>query len=139
VVLVLTIFIANVLRISSGRAEFGIEGMEDKEAGKEGADETLQYTEIEDGKKSKKESEKKPAAEAATTDSKGDKSKSDMVDSIKKDAEKLIDTQNKIIGGFEKIDPYMKQAEQLIEKIDSTAKQIETMNQSKVDQYKNSK
>lgn len=140
VVLILTIVFANILRISSvsQRDGFGIEGMEDKEAGKEGADETLQYTEIEDDKKSKTESDKKPAA-AASTDKKNDKSKSDMVDSIKKDAEKLIDTQNKIIGGFEKIDPYMKQAEQLIEKIDSTAKQIETINQSKVEQYKNSK
>jgi hypothetical protein len=139
VVLVLTIAIANVLRISSTTRTFGIEGLENKdesekkEVGKEGADETLQYSEIKDEKKP----DAKPAA--ASTNNKDDKSKSDIVDSIKKDAEKLIDTQDKIISGFEKIDPYMKQAEQLIEKIDSAAKQIETINQSKVEQYKTAK
>jgi uncharacterized coiled-coil DUF342 family protein len=130
VVLVLTIAIANVLRISNQR-----EGMENKdEPIKEGADNTLEYSEVKtDEKKDSKVPEKKPEAKEKTNKS------SDMVDSIKKDAEKLIDTQNKIIGGFEKIDPYMKQAEELIEKIDSTAKQIETINKSKVEQYKNAK
>jgi hypothetical protein len=101
---------------------------------KEGADNTLEYSEVD----AKADAKAKPVAEK-TPDKKGDNSKTEMVDSIKKDAEKLIDTQNKIIGGFEKIDPYMKQAEQLIEKIDSTAKQIETINKSKVEQYKNAK
>lgn len=144
VVLVLTIVFSNIMRISSGSGIEGLENKEEagkdeaekKEAGKEGADETLKYTEIKDEKTGATASDKTPAA---ASHGKGEKAKTDMVDSIKKDAEKLIDTQNKIIGGFEKIDPYMKQAEQLIEKIDSTAKQIETINQSKVDQYKNSK
>jgi hypothetical protein len=129
VVLVLAISFANILRMTSGNAR---EGLENKDTPvKEGADETLQYSDV------KAEEKTAPAKPAAVAESKGDKTKNDMVETIKKDADKLIDTQNKIIGGFEKIDPYMKQAEQLIQNIDSTAKKIEGMNRDKVEQYKN--
>ena len=136
VVLILTISFANILRLSSERE--GLEGMkeeegkedkEGKEGLKEGAVDTLKFSDIGSDAKSK------PSANSTGG---GNKPKNEMVDDIKKDAEKLIDTQNKIIGGFEKIDPYMKQAEQLISQIDSTAKKIEGINKSKVEQYRNS-
>jgi preprotein translocase subunit SecF len=147
VVLVLTIAFANILSVSTGVSR---EGMDVKE----GADDTLEYSEL-DAEKTKDDAKASASASAKTdasasaktdasasakasakTDAKGDKSKSQMVDDLKKDAEKLIDTQNKIIGGFEKIDPYMKQAEQLIQHIDTTAKKIESINKSKVEQFK---
>ena len=146
VVLVLTIAFANILSVSTGVSR---EGMDVKE----GADDTLEYSEVDaektkddksgaktdaktDASASAKSDAKSDAKASAKTDAKGDKSKSQMVDDLKKDAEKLIDTQNKIIGGFEKIDPYMKQAEQLIQHIDTTAKKIESINKSKVEQFK---
>jgi uncharacterized coiled-coil DUF342 family protein len=59
-----------------------------------------------------------------------------MVDEVKDDAERLIKVQNQIINGFERIDPYMKQAEELITKIDTTAKQIQDIKEDKVGAYK---
>lgn len=134
VVLVLTVAIANILRLTSRNGREGLEDMEKtKEGLKEGADETLKFSEVDE---KSKPSESKPSEKSSGKG--GDKSKSEMVDDLKKDAEKLIDTQHKIIGGFEKIDPYMKQAEQLIEHIDTTAKKIESINKSKIEQYRNS-
>lgn len=139
VVLVLTIAFANILSVSSR------EGMDTKE----GADDTLEYSEVTPdattgGDKTKTATTGGDKTKTATTGgdkaktatSSKEKSKSEMVDDLKKDAEKLIDTQNKIIGGFEKIDPYMKQAEQLIEHIDTTAKKIESINKSKTEQFR---
>lgn len=142
VVLVLTIAFANILSVSTGVSR---EGMDVKE----GADDTLEYSELDaektkddkaddkaDAKAGAKADAKAGAKTGAKAGAKEDKSKSQMVEDLKKDAEKLIDTQNKIIGGFEKIDPYMKQAEQLIQHIDTTAKKIESINKGKVEQFK---
>jgi len=134
VILVLTIAFANILSVSTGGSR---EGMDTKE----GADDTLEYSEL-DAEKTKDVKAKTDVKTDVKTktdakaDAKGEKSKSEMVDDLKKDAEKLMDTQEKIIRGFEKIDPYMKQAEQLIEHIDTTAKKIESINKSKTEQFR---
>jgi preprotein translocase subunit SecF len=140
VILVLTIAFANILSVSTGGSR---EGMDTKE----GADNTLEYSELDaektkdvktktDAKTDVKADDKADAKTGVKADAKGEKSKSEMVDDLKKDAEKLMDTQEKIIRGFEKIDPYMKQAEQLIEHIDTTAKKIESINKSKTEQFR---
>jgi len=138
VILVLTIAFANILSVSTGGSR---EGMDTKE----GADDTLEYSELDAEKTKDAKTDAKTKTDANTktdaktgvkADAKGEKSKSEMVDDLKKDAEKLMDTQEKIIRGFEKIDPYMKQAEQLIEHIDTTAKKIESINKSKTEQFR---
>lgn len=121
VVLVLTVAFANVLSISVRR-----EGLENKNSEKSDVSEPSDTSDEKETPASKKKSE-------------DESSKSEMVDEVKKEAMKLIDTQNKIIDGFEKIEPYMNQAETLISSIDATAKKIEAFNKEKVEQYKNSK
>lgn len=105
VILVLTLGVANVLKYASRGSMEGFEN--DKQ------------DDMEEGSKDKvvksSQEKKKP-------------SKVELVEQVKTDAEKLIEAQKQIIDGFEKIDPYMKEAEGLIADIDSTAKKIEAFN-----------
>jgi len=132
VVLVIAIAFANILRVSNASAREGLtdqttekESKESKEPMKEGQA-NLDFSEV------------KTSSDKKTPDTKSTpkKSKSDMVDEVKDDAERLIKVQNQIINGFERIDPYMKQAEELITKIDTTAKQIQDIKEDKVGAYK---
>jgi uncharacterized coiled-coil DUF342 family protein len=106
VILVLTLAVANILKVASRGS---LEGFGDKETGKLESMDT--------------------AADKSTDDKAAKKTtKGEMVETIKTDAEKLIEAQKEIINGFEKIDPYMKEAEGLIADIDKTAKKIEAFN-----------
>jgi hypothetical protein len=125
VVLVITVAFANILSISSRR-----EGLENKGSGVENTDsDKEEVSEPSDKSVDKKKPAPKKKSEEAES------SKSEMVDEVKKEAMKLIDTQNKIIDGFEKIEPYMNQAETLIQNIDATAKKIEGFNKEAMKQY----
>jgi hypothetical protein len=105
VILVITLAVANIIRVViRGGTEF--EGMES------GGDSLLEEAEV-DVKVNKGEGE----------DSKKDEKK--MVNELKSDAHELIDAQEKIIAGFDTIEPYMQKAETLIDKIDKSAKKIE--------------
>ena len=101
VILVLTLGVANVLKFASRGSMEGFDDKKEKEP-------------MED------ESESDPKKKKAT--------KVELVEQVKSDAEQLIEAQKNIIDGFEKIDPYMKQAEGLIGEIDKTAKKIEAFN-----------
>lgn len=109
VILVLTLGVANVLKLATRSSAEGF--VESKE--------TDEDKEEEKGKKKGKD---------ATESTPKKQTKGEMVETIKTDAEKLIEAQKHIIDGFEKIDPYMKQAEGLIGEIDETAKKIEKFN-----------
>lgn len=107
VILVLTLGVANVLKFASRGSMEGFDDKKEKEP-------------IED------ESETLPSAQSDPKKKK--ESKVELVEQVKSDAEQLIEAQKNIIDGFEKIDPYMKQAEGLIGEIDKTAKKIEAFN-----------
>lgn len=124
VILVITLAVANIIRVFVRGGEF--EGMEDKTASTEDKtatdkphDETTDSTATADHKGDKKDSEK-----------------TQMVDELKDQAQELMDAQKNIIDGFEKIDPHMSRAEELIKKIDKTAKQIDGMTVSRLDKAK---
>lgn len=59
--------------------------------------------------------------------SKNQDDKGKLMDSLKENALDLQEAQQNIINGFEKIEPYMNQAEDLIGEIEKTAKQIQGM------------
>ena len=113
VILVLTLVFSNLLKATSKYAHY--EGMENADAASKDSD-----------SKKSKDSDAAPAS----SDSEKPKTKSELVDDLEKQAHKLIEQQKEILGGFQKIDPYMKQAEELIQDIESTAKKIEQFNSS---------
>jgi hypothetical protein len=115
VILVLTLVFSNLLKSTSKYTHF--EGMETK------SDDDKEVAKTKSGDKAD-DSKKKP------TESKKPKTKTELVDDLEKKAHLLIEQQKEILGGFQKIDPYMKQAEELIQDIDSTAKKIEEFNSS---------
>jgi uncharacterized coiled-coil DUF342 family protein len=109
VILVLTLGVANVLKLATRSSAEGF--VESKETDED-----------------KEEEKGKVKGKDATESTPKKQTKGEMVETIKTDAEKLIEAQKHIIDGFEKIDPYMKQAEGLIGEIDETAKKIEKFN-----------
>lgn len=123
VILVLTLALATILKYALRSSTEGFDSKEPLDS-IEVKDETKTITGLEKGPK--KTDEK--TGEKTTDEKTGKKTKSEMVDHIKSDAEKLIDAQKQIIKGFEQIDPYMKEAEDLIMDIDKTAKKIEAFN-----------
>jgi len=120
VILVLTMALATILKYALRSSTEGFDSKEPLDS-IEVKDETKTITGLEKRENVGKQTEtvKKPEEKAT---------KSEMVDQIKSDAEKLIEAQKEIIKGFEQIDPYMKEAEDLIMDIDKTAKKIEAFN-----------
>lgn len=120
VILVLTMAIANVLKVALVGTD--LEGMEDATAdsGKANA--------VNDAAKAAaKLLTDKTAANKATTDKAS--SKSELVDTLKTDAKELMSTQKNILQGFQEIEPHMNSAELLLTKIEDTAKKLTQLNQ----------
>lgn len=117
VILVVTMAVANIIRVLIRGGQF--EGMEDQSSS-DSADESEPKS---DSKPKSNSKEKK----STKSDESEPESKSELVDSVKQDAFELLDTQKKIIQGFESIDGYMNKAGSLINDIDETAKKIEKM------------
>jgi len=120
VILVLTMALATILKYALRSSTEGFDSKEPLDS-IDVKDETKTITGLEKTEKAGKKKETVKKLEEKAT-------KSEMVDHIKSDAEKLIDAQKEIIKGFEQIDPYMKEAEDLIMDIDKTAKKIEAFN-----------
>lgn len=116
VILVVTVATANIIRVLIRGGKF--EGMKEKMSDEE-------EEESNEGAKTMDEKEES----AKSNGGNNEPSKTELVDSVKKDAFELLDTQKKIIQGFESIDKYMDKAGTLIEEIDSTAKKIENIKQ----------
>lgn len=117
VILVITLAVANIIRVViRGGTEF--EGMESE------SDNSL-IEEAEVDVKVKHDDSSATAHEGAGSNADGKKAEKKMVNDLKSDAQELIDAQEKIIAGFDNIEPYMKKAETLISKIDDSAKKIE--------------
>lgn len=115
VILVVSMATANIIRVLIRGGNF--EGMATKN---KAMSDDSEDKEDEDTKDKKKE------------DKNASGSKTEMVDKVKQDAFELLETQNKIIQGFESIDEYMNRAEGLIDGIDKTAKKIETLKNTTV-------
>ena len=118
VILSLAMAITNIVKMTMGGRRGRLEGLEDN-------------TETEPEKEKKTESAKsetEPTKEkivddldevAATEDNQK------RLKEIKKDGKELIKLQDKIIDGFNEIEPYMKKAEGLTDKIQKTAETIQ--------------
>ena len=127
VILVCTIAIANIVSLLiSGNHR--LEGMKENIESDDSAVAALNVenkgTPVEYGKPDEEEkislaavSEKTGSMDAAT--------KKKMVNTLKTEAQDLLEVQQKIIKGFEKIEPEMTRAEKLINQINGTAKQIQ--------------
>jgi hypothetical protein len=50
-----------------------------------------------------------------------------MIDTLKNEAQDLLEAQGKIMDGFKTIEPSMARAESLIEQINTTAKKIQSL------------
>jgi hypothetical protein len=109
VILVLTLAFANILKLTGKHR--GLEGMENAD------------NEEED----KEKKEEKPTAKSSTDPKDTATKKQELVGQLKTDAEQLIEHQKNIIDGFDHISPEMDRAEKLIEKLDNTAKQIQSI------------
>lgn len=115
VILVVTLATANIIRVLIRGGQF--EGMKEKMS--EDEEETKPTKDEKESMEDKKE-EDKPEMKAK------------LVDNVKTQAYELLDTQQKIIQGFESIDDYMTKAGTLISDIDKTAKKIEQMKNDSV-------
>jgi hypothetical protein len=86
-----------------------------------------------DGEEKEKEKEKKHEPEHAKVDeevaspTEPNETPAHLMENLKEKALDLQDAQKQIINGFEKIEPYMNKAENLIEDIQNTAKTIQAM------------
>lgn len=130
VILVCTIAISNILRVLI-RDESKFEGMKEEID----FDSISKNLNVENKVSVASESEKvaaEPTSAKASMPDTSDKSntsdnnaKKKMVDTLKNEAQDLLEVQQKIIKGFEKIEPEMTRAEKLINQINGTAKQIQ--------------
>ncbi len=128
VIMVITLALANIIRvILRGEPEF--EGMEDGsgDAGTAAAETANAGGEESKDAQKPKEKETDANKKAPDADKTGasPEDESKMVNELKSDAQDLIDAQEKIIAGFGTIGPHMDAAENLINKINQTAKKIE--------------
>lgn len=130
VILVCTVAISNILRVLI-RGESKFEGMKEEID----FDSISKNLNVENKVSVAPESEKvaaEPTSAKASMPDTSDKSntsdnnaKKKMVDTLKNEAQDLLEVQQKIIKGFEKIEPEMTRAEKLINQINGTAKQIQ--------------
>lgn len=141
VILVCTIAIANIVSTLVGGGKRQFEGMkesietEEESEGKEEKEESFTLSPEKKEKSVDLSAESKapaPASKSADTaasvasdsiDSTANKKR--MVNQLKNEAQDLLEVQQKIIKGFEKIEPEMTRAEKLINQINATAKQIQ--------------
>ena len=115
VILVCTVAISNILRVLI-RGESKFEGMQEEIGG------DVKEKPEEDDEIDSMAPAESTAAKAAKPE---DGNKKKMVEKLKNEAQDLLEVQQKIIKGFEKIEPEMTRAEKLINEINGTAKQIQ--------------
>jgi len=106
VILVIALVFTGVLQLGISRS--GIEGMT------EGNDPTASA-------EPKKDEAKPDAAKKEETTEKQETVKEEKKNEIVKDGQKLESLQNKILENFKEIEPYMSQAEVLVDKMNNTA------------------
>jgi hypothetical protein len=135
VILTLTMAIATILKTAFvGTA---LEGMETKDPDMEaeGMEEAkLDITTVDpkevaesmETKKKGKDSSKKGSSDSTSSSS---DEKVELMETVKKDAKELVSTQQKILDGFETIQPYMDKAEDLLLRLNSTAQTLQKIRQ----------
>jgi hypothetical protein len=132
VILVCTVAIANIVSALIGGRNPQMEGMAGDMEGEEEEDNEEPFS-LSPEKKVDLESESKaPAASSKETgmgsalepkDSNANKKQ--IVHKLKNEAQDLLEVQERILKGFEKIEPEMTRAEKLINQINGTAQQIQ--------------
>ena len=137
VILTLTMAIATVLKTAFvGTA---LEGMETKDSESEPtmeseSDETTVPKKAKSSTKTVSSSESSASASGASASgasASGSSSddKVELMETVKKDAKELVNTQQKILDGFETIQPYMDKAEDLLLRLNSTAQTLQKIRQ----------
>jgi hypothetical protein len=126
VILTLTIAVSTILRNLIRGNEVKVEGFDseepDKLAGTTPKKKTTKKEEVETT------DEEKPGSNATETPK---KTQTALMNSLKNQALDLQEAQQNIIKGFEEIEPYMNQAESLIDSIQNTALTIQDMRNNK--------
>lgn len=130
VILTLTMAIATVLKTAFvGTA---LEGMETKDSETEPIIEGKEDSSETPVPKKAKDSTKTAGSESAASSASGSSASDDKVElmeTVKKDAKELVNTQQKILDGFETIQPYMDKAEDLLLRLNSTAQTLQKIRQ----------
>lgn len=119
VILCIAMAVTNIVKVAMGSRE----GMEDGAAAaeekekeeKEGMEDSAEETPNEEAPNKKEDAKDKK------------ENMDETMATIKKDGNELLKVQDKIIDGFNQIEPYMKQAEKLANKIDNTANTLQNM------------
>jgi hypothetical protein len=125
VILTLTMAIATVLKTAFvGTA---LEGMETKDSETEPTMESTESDETTVPKKAKSSTKTVSSSESSASGSSDDKV--ELMETVKKDAKELVNTQQKILDGFETIQPYMDKAEDLLLRLNSTAQTLQKIRQ----------
>lgn len=134
VILVCTIAIANIVSALVGGGKRQFEGMKDSIETEEPEEKEESFT-LSPEKKEKSvdlsAESKAPVPSSKSTDAsvsdsiESTSNKKRLVNQLKNEAQDLLEVQQKIIKGFEKIEPEMTRAEKLINQINGTAKQIQ--------------
>lgn len=118
VILSIAMAITAILKVSMGRTE-RFEGLEDNAGAAEKMQEEAEAKVSDDVNNGENPSEEKKE------NSEGGSADKEKLQEIKKDGKELIKLQDKIIDGFNEIEPYMKKAEGLSDKIQKTAETIQ--------------
>jgi hypothetical protein len=125
VILFVTVAVSNIIRVLISGGQF--EGMKlSAGAGEDMKPSAGAGEDTSDSDPEEKEEDKKKETPTAKPASNKQES-SQLIESVRNDANELLETQEKILQGFESIDVYMNKAGSLIEGIDNTAKKIEQM------------
>lgn len=126
VILTLAVAIANILKLTYlGKR---MEGMETKDEKK---DSENKNGEKKDSKEAKSKGDnEEPDTDIADANPTAEAENAEY-DQVYDKAKELLATQEKIVDGFERIEPYMNRAETLITEIDQTAKKLQGMQSGK--------
>ena len=119
VILTITMALSTIIRNIIRGTELKVEGMKEGKNSFAGSGSGAGADDVESDEDYEYAGKSKKSASAP------DKGK--LMDSLKENALDLQEAQQNIINGFEKIEPYMNQAEDLIGEIEKTAKQIQGM------------
>lgn len=135
VILVCTVAIANIVSALIGGRNPQMEGMAGDMEGEEEEDneEPFSLSPEKKEKSVKLESESKAPAASSKESGMGsalepkdsNANKKQIVNKLKNEAQDLLEVQERILKGFEKIEPEMTRAEKLINQINGTAQQIQ--------------
>ncbi len=130
VILTFTIAVANILKTVISGKKMDVEGFDQNKSDKTDEPDEPDVTEKKDNKQIenvKSNSTTMPVAKKSAKYSETTTSPSELVDSLKENALDLQELQQKIIQGFEQIEPHMDRAESLIGSIQETAQSIQQM------------